>query len=710
MDSTAAMVTGPDLFSSIAESVDQDDVEATSVPPSHILQDGRFVHLPPPTNRERSQFFERSIARHGLLEADLSAKKKAAEEEVQVEKDQDKNEPKVHPLAMASAKLQANGISELNRAINLSTLVMTGEYFSLSNIVDPSLEISSTERDANTVSASANSTAVSPTATSIGTPQTEALRDEQRVKSGYVLKRKRAHFEAASVVLERHRRRLAAAIVAQAQPEARLRALRPTWRLVAPEHGTRALPHATRSTELVACDVDVYWKGGDTLGRLASRVPRYATMELKEDFDEKHELDRWMKDTVSSRVDAMDVDSDSSERKTEKLNVPKQNDPVDEMDTPDEANEYKSSETQKPYWTRAEPFAIADPTLGKLDAHFDPTKVAMLSLQFDIEKASTSFCKSASLEPIAKSTEDEGTVQEDEQVLAALQHSLFCAKLFESIRRELAPDTEDVGQVRASAATASSVVWLNTQSEESFLPAPSHMANGGGVSGLAPLCVVYCHEGEVKVQLDQEYTLCVKLVEAGQAAKGNMTSDDSAMPLDSLTLPSISGSQSPAQLSALCRTLLLHAQESYHIHSLKLAAAHSARDIEAAKLPNVHVRQPPKLYPRILQRCVSLGAKLLLERRIRHGILQVKAWQQKTFILGEPLAVEWLSLSVFDLHSHFCVTYRGAVLDVHLSSDEICVTSFGEDGDYRKVHFYGAPELELFLKGWLRRVHSSAGN
>mmetsp|Transcript_2398 Transcript_2398/g.5734 ORF Transcript_2398/g.5734 Transcript_2398/m.5734 type:complete len:92 (-) Transcript_2398:38-313(-) len=42
-----------------------------SLPPSHILEDGRLIYLPPPNAAERTRFFERSIARHGLLQADM---------------------------------------------------------------------------------------------------------------------------------------------------------------------------------------------------------------------------------------------------------------------------------------------------------------------------------------------------------------------------------------------------------------------------------------------------------------------------------------------------------------------------------------------------------------------------------------------------------------------------------------------------------------
>ena len=122
------------------------------------------------------------------------------------------------------------------------------------------------------------------------------LQEEQRVKSAYVLKRKRAVFDKASRVLQRHQARLEAATKAQRVPDERLRQLRPQWRLVAPEHGTRAKPHAVRPTEVVAVDVDVYdptgggggggsnSTGTSLVGRLASQVPRYATIELTDDY------------------------------------------------------------------------------------------------------------------------------------------------------------------------------------------------------------------------------------------------------------------------------------------------------------------------------------------------------------------------------------------------------------------------------------------
>jgi hypothetical protein len=367
----------------------------------------------------------------------------------------------------------------------------------------------------------------------------------------------------------------------------------------------------------------------------------------------------------------------------------------------DEKEEEKKDISQDQAWTIAEPFAIADPTLGKLDADFDPKKVTMLTLQFDVEKSSTGFCQGASLEPmstISPGQRDYG-YREDETVLVALQHSLFCAKLFESIRRELAPDTEGIGQVRTTAKLQS-VVWLSGDSEENFLPPPSLMARGDGKSGMNPLCVVHCHEGEVKVQLDCEYTLRVKLVEAGDAKHAVPKTVDTNVPTPD------SGSQSPAQLLALCRALLLHAQETYHLHSILAAAElrkkeEKEQEEEKGRQGHAVKKQTTSSSPRILQNCVSLGTKMLFERRIRKTLSKVNQW------LGhkeEQLTVEWLSLSIFDLHSQFAMSCRSWCVDVHLAAEELTVTQFGHDGDYRKVKFHSDAEFELYLKTALGRL------
>lgn len=619
-----------------------------SLPPSHILEDGRFIYLPPPSLQERSRFFERSIARHGLLQDDMLVGIKGddenskgrqrmehdkADEVDDDDDDGDKTAPKIHPLAVASARLQANGLAELNRAINLASLVNTGEYFGLSNIVDPSLEGAATTAAGAADSSAETTTPEAAAAASASATQTASMEKmDQTVRSTFVLKRKQAHFQKAKTVLERHEKRLRAAIQAQRVLDRRLFQLRQQWRLVAPEHGTRARLHATRPTEVVAIDVDVYDRdrvgggsqalkaqsttGGTSsnnnnqkpsvVGRLANRVPRFATIELQDDFKGDAMAEEYI-----HKEDEMEMDKEEEEEEESKKGE----------------EDEQAAATSK--WTRGEPFAVADPTLGRVMENFDPSKVPMLNLQFEIQKSSTGFQQSACLEPTTTLSVEQGETSsyaQDEELLVTLQHSLFCASLFESIRSEL--DPPDTNSTISGPNTSFSpklnkskvpMAWLSCELEENFLPPPSMLVGGDLGKGLATLSVVHCHEGEVKVQLDSEYTLCVKLVEANVETNEN----DAKIQSSQISTDTSSGRQSPKQLHALCRALLLHAQEKHHQHSLYLRERAKQKEEEEAKrgdgprgLARITKEDAPDK-PTILQSCVSLGSKMLFEQRIR---------------------------------------------------------------------------------------------
>ena len=81
-----------------------------------------------------------------------------------------------------------------------------------------------------------------------------------------------------------------------------------------------------------------------------------------------------------------------------------------------------------------------------------------------------------------------------------------------------------------------------------------------------------------------------------------------------------SGSQTPEQLQVLCRALLLHAQCVFHEHSVKAKA--KSLEKEAKPAPGlVRIQKKDKMPPaRILESCVSLGSKMILERKIRHTL------------------------------------------------------------------------------------------
>eukprot|EP00581_Thalassiosira_minuscula_P014486 CAMPEP_0183734024 /NCGR_PEP_ID=MMETSP0737-20130205/42720_1 /TAXON_ID=385413 /ORGANISM="Thalassiosira miniscula, Strain CCMP1093" /LENGTH=221 /DNA_ID=CAMNT_0025967413 /DNA_START=12 /DNA_END=674 /DNA_ORIENTATION=+ len=143
---------------------DHDPLLSHVVPPSHILADGRFIQLPPPTAFEHAAFFERAVAAHGLISVDGEDERGAKNNNKKGTKKRKKDDdadaseteptaandgsattkkrkaasdaPFVHPLAIASARIRAKGVDELSKSINLGGLVMGGEYFGLTNIVN----------------------------------------------------------------------------------------------------------------------------------------------------------------------------------------------------------------------------------------------------------------------------------------------------------------------------------------------------------------------------------------------------------------------------------------------------------------------------------------------------------------------------------------------------------------------------------------------
>lgn len=452
-----------------------------------------------------------------------------------------------------------------------------------------------------------------------------------------------------------------------------------------------------------------------------------------------------------------------------------------------ENNQGSSSTSSKDWsnYTRAEPFAVADPTLGKIDTDFDPDKVPVLTLLFSVEKASTGFIQQCTLSSSSsndnnttdyaaqKSRSDEEPQKLDEKVIVALQHSLFCASLFESIRKEITTakgsnNDSDVKSVsssnkvnrnkmrkldsssrklpnqqqstyNSSSAGNNNIVWLSSGMEQMFLPPPSLLVGGSGdgnnaVAGSGifsstdhdrgTLCVIHCHESEVKVQLDSEYALTVRLVEVGTATTTTTTNSSSTEETDTTTeemngsSSSSSGSQSPEQLKLLCRTLLLHAQFIYHdfcikTKSKKLSSNKNDEKKEVKKVvPSDPFTTNNNVSPHILQQCVALGSKTLLERKVRLVLRRVSNW------LGEhskedqkyEMTVDWLPLSLFDSYSQFTINVCNTlVLDVNLHGNTGLTVSkfddrFGEGGLYQRVVFGSVLEFECYLKIQIKRT------
>lgn len=166
------------------------------------------------------------------------------------------------------------------------------------------------------------------------------------------------------------------------------------------------------------------------------------------------------------------------------------------------------------------------------------------------------------------------------------------------------------------------------------MPPPSVMVGEDATSRIGNtrlLCVIHCHEGEVKVQLDDEYSLTVKLIEAGTAAAAaaNKPSNDggeqpNGRRSSSGSASGDSGSQSPAQMKTLCRALLLHSQSLYHEYKMRMVAKDKS-DLDRTKDENktamlgfARVKKEAKHpSPHILQSCVGLGCKFISEKKVR---------------------------------------------------------------------------------------------
>lgn len=794
--------------------------------PSHILTDGQYVYLPSVSSLEKASFFARNVARYQLIH--LGNEKKSADHHGDEKEDEEGNksllkheestsnittaaansnrnketqntDPILHPLVMASARIQTNGISELSKAINLASLVSSGEYMGLFAVVTDDITNNDNSNGANGSSGGGNSSTTGTTSAPVpsstsnasnddkinnqggsnsggrnsNTEDTDdAIMEEKELRANYTLQRKQTQFDHAAELLQSHAKQCCVVTTVQRVLDQRLLELRQHWSLAAPEHGiNRKGP--VRPDESVALDVEIYQRdrneassGISTAGmsdfgisnRIARSVPRYATIEIKDDYDVTQDITRRRKHcevTSESPISAHPNPSPSKKRRKNQYGATSST----LLNIPSEITETKDI---KKIQTYAQPFAVADPALGQSSTEFDPDNVPMLTLVYEIEKLSTGFVQSVSLDSQTHQKMDKADPAHD-QLLQSLQHSLFCAKLFDFIQREIASNqTDGKRHISTSSSLAKSgqpapIVWLSSEMEESFAPPPSLMAgrerSGSshistslsskrsgygsssssstfGVASKAPICIVHYQEGEVKVQLDSEYTLTVKLVDTkhnnddstvlnNDATIGNAQSDKSAN----------SGSQSADKIHTLCRTLLLHSQFIYHDYCKKLvmmdkddengeqtlSQSSSAVDYGGGYGANgktmVSGRKQSSSnneYPPILQSCVALGSKIIFEGKARSVLRRFVHWTKSNFDESLGLHVEclWLPISIFDYHSQLAISVGEFLcIDISIYGDEISATilddvlmSSGFGGGSRVAKFVSTEEFELYLR------------
>ena len=284
----------------------------------------------------------------------------------------------------------------------------------------------------------------------------------------------------------------------------------------------------------------------------------------------------------------------------------------------------------------------------------------------------------------------------------------------------------------ATSNAAGDAAWLAGGTDRTFLPAPTRLdgaapPDDGGSGGT--VCVVHCHPGEVKVRLDAEYDLTVRLVEAGTAvrrsrADGRTAQDanttEDADNADAGTCRD-SGSQGAAYLRTLCRALLLHARSAYHDHRLRMHT--KAMAVAAAEAAEAQSGLPPGLArrkkdaeeerPLILGGVLALGGKMLIEQKVRRSLRKLSRYVgQQGGRGGMPhrLVVEWLTLSMFDAKSYFTASVGPAfTVDVCIDAAGMAVTSFGEAGQYKSVRYGTAEQFEMFMHLQLQRLAEVAG-
>lgn len=734
--------------------------ESLDRPPSAVLEDGRFVYRNlAPINS--ASFFRRSVAKFNLIKAEGEQQQNDDENDIDTEKstsspigaaedkkidDGDQPEPTsptstIHPIQIASARIHTHGISELSKAINLSSLIHSNEYFGLTTVIDKTARTGNAISDTNPTTGNISTTVTGSTETSTAsTPTTSNVQNvgnlpldrethndsqnldtkiidndqqedqtnvEQKLRSQYILKRKQAQFESASHALHSHYKRLKVVTTTQHTIDSRLLELRKRWRLNAPNHGIN-VEYPIQPTDVIAVDVDIYARrdnsydyhnvitmgsGNDNkssssvLGRIARTVPTYATIELSNDYDIHKHIKLYHKHHGHHRHHHKH--HQHGDDSNHNLTTSKNND--------------KTSTCSGGHDTVAEPFI----TESSSPWNNFQRNVPMLTLLFQIEKSSTGFkqkvCLSSNIEEnehdiqtlkqeepqqtptdnqnITKSIiESKTKLQKDELFIQSLQHSLFCANIFDIIRKEVINEQpqqqHQTNQTLKSHSIGTStnakrkpnptiesnsissrqqIAWLSSEMEDSFLPPPSLMAgcknddNDDDIlnnqNSKSALAVIHCHEGEVKVQLDPEYSLTIKLVDINN--NDIEKQEEEREENDYMGSRMSSGSQSPEQLHILCRLLLLQAQLVYHrsrkeqnrkiqeeLASLyeNSETAPSIIDYSAGmrKKGSVTTSQNPgpmtqrnKLLqssistPRILQSCVGLGKKFILERKVR---------------------------------------------------------------------------------------------
>lgn len=166
--------------------------------------------------------------------------------------------------------------------------------------------------------------------------------------------------------------------------------------------------------------------------------------------------------------------------------------------------------------------------------------------------------------------------------------------------------------------------------------------------------------------------------------------------------------------------LLWEAHTLYHEHSVKQQKeaeeeeAKAAADAAAAGPNSKMPARPPKpstsslsSSPHILQGCVHLGTKILMERKVRKCFQELQAWC-KDVLPSSPLTVETMPLSIMESTTQWALALGEWQANISLEGGPLISVDWWSPDDppesCRKVFFESMGPFGLFLERQVRLV------
>jgi len=644
-------------------------------PHSHVFADGRFMPVVTPTAKEQATVFAQEVAKAGLIQInDRHDELDAPEDSVQQKQRQ--KQPLIHPIAQATGHIRGQCLGELSKAVNLAGLVLGGEYIELHHVLqndyaEDGITDNGGKRDSRSTTQTINDTF----ANSFVEPSTDPqiLQLDSALRANFILQRKQKNYLSCQRTLHRHATACYAATALYHYHLDRHMLLlrRNGWKMTLPLRKKMLESMSSRkrmisSRDIAALQLNIYRVDPPTSPRsissLFSRVPHFATVEIIDkaisslSSCQKHPSTSYHRRSSKKRR----TDMDSSVKKEEVHVHPNH-------ETPSLPTEPMHSTTSPSYLSSI--VQIQPLTYGSTDTSISSTRHDNIcrSLVFQLED--TTNGNIISQHELSHSSEilDHAGHDSEDSILDTLQQSLFCAQLFESLKSEvlqftsssgLATKGSNIGTATStqSHSTTATSIWLPRGMSDAGIPPPSLMIGSGKVGGSVPVVienvdilprftVIYCHEGEFKILFNSRYTLIVTLQEY---------SLDRCIKVTEIA-NNIDVNPEYRRLSLILRLLLLHSQSMYHVYRKELD------EVMPPSVSDKSIQESPSP-PRILQSCLALGSKCIMEFEIRKN-LEVKT----RFLCFSSLALIKLSHKLSHART-FAYGYRSIHPIIHSKS------------------------------------------